>query len=182
MTFSDDAQASSPPATEEVTNRRKSGRAVRKPNVFAEEHHEGSLLSNGSGKRKRQPNGDVMPDSDPDHDEIEDEADESDEESEASAGEEELKERRRQSRSRKAQSKSTTKRAKISSGTGTTLAIRSANTPAKGASQKAKIQKARSRQSQANQEGLYGKPSDKQIRVPGLMCDYSRSVRPKSFW
>lgn len=160
LTFSDDAPGSSPPATEGVTNRRKSGRAVRKPDVFAEEHHEGSLLSNGSGKRKRQHNGDVMPDSDPDNDEIEDEVEESDEESEGSADEEELKERRRQSRKKQALSKSTTKRAKISSGPGTTLAIRSANVPAKGASQKAKVQKARSRQSQVNQEGLYGKPSD----------------------
>jgi cohesin complex subunit SA-1/2 len=158
MTFSDDAHASSPPVTEETTNRRKSGRAVRKPDVFAEEHHEGSLLSNGSGKRKRQPNGDVMPDSDPDNDE--NEAEDSDEESEGSADEEELKERRRQSRNKKTRSKSTTKRAKISSGHGTTLAIRSANVPAKGASQKAKVQKARLRQSQVNQEGLYGKPSD----------------------
>jgi cohesin complex subunit SA-1/2 len=157
MTSSGGAHVSSPLATQETTNRRKSGRAVRKPDVFAEEHHEGSLLSSGSGKRKRQPNGDVLPDPENDNDEIDDDEEDSDEESEGSADEEEIKERRRQARNKNAQSKSTTKRAKISSVPGTTLAIRSANVPAKGASQKAKIQKARSRQSQVNQEGLYGK-------------------------
>lgn len=156
MTSPDAPIASSPPTTQETSDRRKSGRAVRKPDVFAEERHEGSLLSNGSGKRKRQPNGDSLLDTG--DDEIED--GDSGGESEGSADEEELKERRRQSRNKKATPKPTTKRAKTSNGTGTTLAIRSANVPAKSASQKAGIQKARSRQSQVNQEGLYGKRFD----------------------
>ena len=152
MTPRDVAIASSPPTTQETGERRKSGRAVRKPDIFAEEHHEGSLLSNGSGKRKRQSNGDAF--LDPDADKFEEE--ESDEQSEGSADEEELKERRRQARQKKSTPKPT-KRAKISNGTGTTLAIRSAKVPPKSASQKARVQKARSRQSQVNQEGLYGK-------------------------
>jgi cohesin complex subunit SA-1/2 len=155
MASLDAAGASSPPDTQETSDRRKSGRAVRKPDHFAEEHHEGSLLSNGSGKRKRQVNGDALLDPDVDGQEGEDSV----EESEGSADEEELKERRRQSRNKSASANPKTKRAKFSNGTGTTLAIRSANVPSKGASQRAKVQKARSRQSQVNQEGLYGKQS-----------------------
>jgi len=149
------APASSSPTTQETSDRRKSGRAIRKPDLFAEEHHEGSLLSNGPVKRKRQPNGDAT--LDPDADELEDE--DLVEESEGSANEE-LKERTRKSRNKKATTKPMTKRAKITNGTGTTLAIRSANLPSKSASQRAKVQNARSRQSQVNQEGLYGKRSE----------------------
>jgi cohesin complex subunit SA-1/2 len=153
MTSTDAAPASSPPTTQQTSDRRKSGRAVRKPGLFAEEYHDGSLLSNGSAKRKRQPNGDTL--NEPSGDEDEDENNES----EGSANEEELKERMRQSRNKKATTKPVSKRARPSDENGTTLAIRSANVPSKSASQKAKAQKARSRQSQANQEGLYGKHS-----------------------
>lgn len=153
MTTSDAALASSPPTTQETTDRRKSARVVRKPDIFAEEHHEGSLLSNGSGKRKRPLNGDAF--AGEIEDGLEEEGDSSDE-SEGSADEEELKEGRRQSRKSTATAKSANKRPKISNGTGTALAIRPANVPSKGVSQKAKVQKARSRQSQVNQEGLYG--------------------------
>lgn len=152
MASSNGALASSPPTTQDTSDRRKSGRAVRKPDHFAEEHHEGSILSNGSVKRKRHSDGDALPDSDDDEVENGD----SDEETEGSANEEELKERKRGSRNNRATSKPTTKRAKISNGGGTTLAIRPAKVPSKSASLKAKVQKARSRQSQANQEGLYG--------------------------
>lgn len=165
MASSDAALASSPPTTQEISDRRKSGRAVRKPDLFAEEHHEGSLLINGSVKRKRQPNGDTF--LDPDADEPDDE--DSVEESEGSANEEELKEKRRKPRNKRATPKSTTKRAKITNGNGTTLAIRSANVPSKSASQKAK---ARSRQSQVGQEDLYGRYSDMSLRS-GLICQYS---------
>jgi cohesin complex subunit SA-1/2 len=155
MTSTDAAPASSPPATQQTSDRRKSGRAVRKPGLFAEEYHDGSLLSNGSAKRKRQPNGDTLNEPSGDEDEDEDE----DDESEGSANEEELKERRRQSRNKKATTKPASKRARLSDENGTTLAIRSANVPSKSASQKVKVQKARWRQSQVNQEGLYGKDS-----------------------
>lgn len=150
MASPEGALTSSPPTTQETNDRRKSGRAVRKPDLFAEEHHEGSLLSNGSVKRKRQPNGYVLlgPDAD-DPDE-----NDSGEESEGSLNEEEVKEKRRESRYKTP----TNKRAKTSNGTGTTLAIRSAHVPSKSLSQKAKVQKARSRQSQVNQDGLFGKP------------------------
>lgn len=152
MASSNGALASSPPTTQDTSDRRKSGRAVRKPDHFAEEHHEGSILSNGSVKRKRHHDGDTLPDFDADGLENGD----SDEETEGSANEEELKERKRGARKNRATSKPTTKRAKISNGGDTTLAIRQAKVPFKSASQKAKVQKARSRQSQVNQEGLYG--------------------------
>ena len=104
-------------------------------------------------KRKRQSNEEALPESD-----VDGTGDEStDEESEGSVAEEELRHRRRLSRNKRAAPKPTTKRAKISNGTGTTLAIRSANVSSKSASQKIKLQTARARQSQANQEGLYGK-------------------------
>jgi hypothetical protein len=78
-------------------------------------------------------------------------------ESEGSANEEELKEKRRHSRPQNTSKKPSTKKARVSNGTGTTLAIRSANVPSKSASHKVKVQKARARQSQVDQEGLYGK-------------------------
>jgi cohesin complex subunit SA-1/2 len=162
MTSSDAALASSPPATQETSDRRKSGRAVRKPDLFAEEHHEGSLLSDGSVKRKRQPNGDTFADEGDDEPEDEESAEESD----GLPDEEELKERNRKSRNKKGTTRPTTKRPRVSNGTGTTLAIRSANVPSKNATQKAKVQKARSRQSQVNQEGLYGTPPSWLLSAP----------------
>ena len=178
MTSSDAALASSSPTTQQTNQRRKSGRAVRKPDVFAGEQHGGSLLSNGSIKRKRQVNGDSFVGEDDDEMEGED----SDVESEGFADEEELRERRRQLVKNKAAAKPTKKRPKTSNDTATTLAIRPANVPSKIGSQKAKIQKARSRQSQVNQEGLYGTYCFRSICRLGLIWTHSRSLWAWPLW
>jgi cohesin complex subunit SA-1/2 len=125
-----------------TADRRKSGRTVRKPELFAEERHDGSLFSNGSTKRKRRTNGKT-------NDELE--------ESEGEADEEELREKRRIARY-KAMGKPAPKKARKSSGVGATLAIRSANAQTKAPSKVVKVQQARARKSQANEEGLYGTP------------------------
>lgn len=114
-------------------------------------------MTNGSVKRKRQPNGHALLDQE--DDKLEDE--ESEDESEGSTDEEELKEQRRKSRHKGQATKPMTKRPRMSNGTETALAIRPANVPSKSASQKAKVQKARLRQSQVDQEGLYGICFDK---------------------
>jgi cohesin complex subunit SA-1/2 len=137
-------------STLDAANRRKSTRSIRKPELFAEERHEGSLLSNGSMKRKRSTNGAV----DEELDENEDQ-ESSPEESEGEADEEELREKRRVTRS-KTTGKPTPKKARKSNGVGATLAIRSANVQSKVPSKVAKNQQARARKSQANEEGLYG--------------------------
>ena len=128
---------------QEAADRRKSARSVRKPEFFGEEHHDGSVLSNGSTKRKRATNGE------------EDEDESSSEESESEADEEELREKRRAAKS-KTTGKPASKKARKSIGVDTTLAIRSANVQSKQPSKAAKIQQARARKSQANAEGLYG--------------------------
>lgn len=156
MTSLDAGLASSPPTTQEIGDRRRSGRAVRKPDHFAEEHYEGSMLNNGSAKRKRQPNGDAFVGQEGDETQDSDSVDQS----EASADEEEVKERRRHPRNKGTTTKPTSKRPRMANSTGTTLAIRSANVPSKSTSQRDKVQKARSRNSQVNREGLYGECID----------------------
>lgn len=137
-------------SAQDAANRRKSARSIRKPELFAEEHHEGSLLSNGSTKRKRTTNGTVDEELDEDQDQGS-----SPEESEGEADEEELREKRRILRS-KATGKPAPKKARKSNGVDATLAIRSANVQSKAPSKMAKVQQARARKSQANEEGLYG--------------------------
>lgn len=135
-----------------TADRRKSGRTVRKPELFAEERHDGSLFSNGSTKRKRRMNGTA-------NDELEEDEDEESslEESESEVDEEELREKRRIARY-KAMGKPAPKKARKSSGVDATLAIRSANAQTKAPSKVVKVQQARARKSQANEEGLYGTP------------------------
>lgn len=135
-----------------TADRRKSGRTVRKPELFAEERHDGSLFSNGSTKRKRRTNGKTNDELDEDEDK-----ESSLEESEGEADEEELREKRRIARY-KAMGKPAPKKARKSSGVGATLAIRSANAQTKAPSKVVKVQQARARKSQANEEGLYGTP------------------------
>jgi hypothetical protein len=137
-------------ATQDAANRRKSGRSIRRPELFAEERYEGSLLSNGAMKRKRSTNGAVDEGLDEDEDQ-----ESSPEESEGDADDEERRERRRPTRS-KTTGKPTPKKARKSNGVDATLAIRSANVQSKAPSKAAKVQQARSRKSQANEEGLYG--------------------------
>jgi len=133
---------------ESLPNRRRSGRVSRKPGLFAEEDYEGNY---GSSKRKRAMNGAA---GNP-HDEDDDDESPSDE-SEGEADEEELREQRRKAKP-KSGIKHASKKARISNGADTTLAIRSANVQSRYPSKAEKLQKARARQSQANQEGLYGK-------------------------
>ena len=136
--------------TEDGASRRKSGRSIRKPDLFIEEQYEGSLLNNGSAKRKRPSNVATAV-------EEEDEADEdstSEQESEGEADEEELREQRKAVRSRV--SKYSSKRQKTANGVGGSLAIRSANIQSQAMSKAVKVHKARARQSQVNQVGLYG--------------------------
>jgi cohesin complex subunit SA-1/2 len=137
-------------SAQDAADRRKSARSIRKPELFAEEHHEGSLLSNGSMKRKRTTNGTF--DDDPDEDE---DQDSSTEESEGEADEEELREKRRIARS-KVNGKPASKKARKSNGVDATLAIRSANVQSKAPSKAVKVQQARARKSQAHEKGLYG--------------------------
>jgi cohesin complex subunit SA-1/2 len=143
-----DSDSELPNGTAEST-RRKSGRVPRRPDVFAEEEHAGSLLTNGSAKRKRISN--ITAEDIQDDDDDDDSSEDGDSDSEP--GEEELKEKRRNQRKRPKVSKSASKRAGAKPST--TLAIRSANVPSRSASKSAKIQKARARQSQVNKEGLY---------------------------
>lgn len=134
----------------EVTDRRKSGRAVRQPQIFSQEYHDGSILSNGSTKRKRPVIGD-LPDSDEEDLSEESEGDDNDED----PAEEELREKRKAGRSRKSTGKPVQKKSKVTNGGGATLAIRSANVQKNPASKTARVQKARARQSQIHEEGLY---------------------------
>ena len=146
---------SSTPVDETTTNRRKSGRQVRKPKQFGDEEHYGSVITNGSAKRKRtsgfpeniESDEDGASDSPDDEEEVGDDDDDE-------PDEEELKEQRKASKSRKKPSRvPASKKAKVTNGTGPALAIR----PAKSATQKgSKVQKARARLSQMNEQGLYG--------------------------
>lgn len=130
------------------SSRRKSGRVSRRPDVFAEEDHAGSLLTSSSTKRKRVTS-EIADDLDTDEDDSEDDDDESE------PDEEELREKRRNQKKRTQADKPATKRARPNPAPRSTLAIRSANVPSKPASKSAKAQKARARQSQAHKEGLY---------------------------
>ncbi|RMZ88690.1 hypothetical protein DV736_g4084, partial [Chaetothyriales sp. CBS 134916] len=120
--------------TQEEAGRRKSGRAIRKPDLYSQEDHTGSLL--GSTKRKRVTRAPVSDESDGEPDE------------------EEMRELRR-ARRKRTPAKPATKRARRANGASTTLAIRSANIQSKPLSKAAKVQKARARPSQVNKEGLY---------------------------
>jgi cohesin complex subunit SA-1/2 len=139
-------------------SRRKSGRAVRQPAVFSQEHHAGSVLTNGASKRKRAYDVTAENEEEEEQDDTsEDDSDDEEEEEEDEPDEEELKERRRAKRSKATPAKPAAKRAKTTTGHSTTLAIRSANIRRKPAAKasKAKAQKARARPSQAQQKGLY---------------------------
>lgn len=161
MTSSDVVLAtSSPPPTQDPNTQRKSGRAIRKPDLFAREHHEGSVISNDSSvKRKRQQESDAFPNQNGHGEDVRDSHTESENDDERSTIEEDASRRRAKStgRNRKAASKSSTKRPRTSASPSRALAIRPANVPSKSAVQKAKSQKARARPSQVNREGLYGR-------------------------
>ncbi|ETN41851.1 uncharacterized protein HMPREF1541_03790 [Cyphellophora europaea CBS 101466] len=128
------------------SNRRKSGRVSRRPDVFAEEEHAGSLLANGSAKRKR------VAVTHANDTEDEDETSEDDED-ESEPDDEDVREKQRTQNKRKNPPKQAIKRVKTNAGT--KLAIRSANAPGRPATKSAKVQRARARQSQVQKEGLY---------------------------
>ncbi|KIW60423.1 hypothetical protein PV05_00639 [Exophiala xenobiotica] len=145
-----DVNSSSPNGTQE--SRRKSGRVVRRPEIFSQEHHEGSLPTNGTSKRKRPTD---TTDADDEEDDGEEESEDDEDESEDEPDEEELKAQRRAQRANAAAAKPATKRAKTTGGSSTTLAMRPANTTRTAGGKAAKTQKARARPSQAHLQGLY---------------------------
>ena len=153
--------------TAEEPNRRKSGRVVRKPEVFAEEAHVGSILSNGSAKRKRAGHAD-------EEDEIEDglssSASGSDDDNEPD--EEETRDTRRKTRPTK--TSHSAKKPKTN-GASTTLAIRSSNLPSKPRPKAAK-QKARARPSQMMQEGLFAEVFGRGRNGDEVAADWHNSL------
>ena len=136
-------------STADIGERRKSGRSIRKPEIFSQEQHDGSLLANGS-KRKRPESGDQR---DADEEDTPEESDS--DESEDDPDEEELYEKRRAARSRNPSGKPASKRSRTTNSGSATLAIRSANIQRKPASKNAKAHNARSRPSQIQEGGLY---------------------------
>lgn len=140
----------SDPGSTHATNRRKSGRAVKKPDFFQEDP---STPSTNSAKRKRadrvaEDDGDIGEDAS---------GEDSVEESDGEADEEELKEKRRKSsRAKKPQRKPAAKKPKTVNGMGK-LAIRPAPNGVKKAS---RPRKPAARQSAVEEvDGLYGMPS-----------------------
>ncbi|KAI1619950.1 cohesin complex subunit SCC3 [Exophiala viscosa] len=147
-----EVSSSAPDGTAE--SRRRSGRVVRKPDVFAEELYDGSLPTNGTTKRKRPAPATTVDNEQDDDQEDEDEESEEDED-EDEPDEEELKAQRRARRAKPQAAKPATKRAKTTNGPSTTLAFRSADAQKGAGSKASKAQKARARPSQAHQQGLY---------------------------
>ncbi|KEF55428.1 uncharacterized protein A1O9_08178 [Exophiala aquamarina CBS 119918] len=136
-------------------SRRKSGRVVHKPNLFSQELHEGSILANGSTKRKRISRGSAPEQHDDDDDDDDSDDDDDEEQSEAEPDEEELRANRRVQKLKRPSGKPATKRTKTTNGSSTTLAIRPADKKGTAAGKGSKTQKARARPSQAHQLGLY---------------------------
>lgn len=139
----------SDPGSSHAINRRKSGRAVKKPDFFQED---ASTHSNYTGKRKRVDGAEAE-----DEDMVGDaSADGSVDESDGQADEEELKEKRRTApKAKKVLSKPAAKRPKTVNGMGK-LAIRPAPNGVKKAAPRPKKQP-RARQSAVQDaDGLYG--------------------------
>jgi len=163
------------------TNRRKSGRVVRKPDLFSEDHYHSSFLSNGSAKRKRISSAGAPAEMDEDEEEqtSSDESDDVDTEDDP-PDEEELREERRTQRKRASGVKPAVKRAKIAHGAGTTLAIRSGKTQSRPLAKGAKTKRARARPSQAQQEGLYADVFGKGNSAEDAASLWLRSLRKDS--
>ncbi|KAK2759142.1 hypothetical protein FQN54_003241 [Arachnomyces sp. PD_36] len=174
-----DGQSSSPLSEPEdnasspaAENRRKSGRATRKPELFSQVSADNNNTANsGRSKRKRAAGQDA---DNEDEDENEDEVDEDEEdasdsdESDGEADEEELKEKRKKSRRTSSQKKKkpnakpkakpagsrAAKKPKMTNGFGTELAIRPAVNGKKTAS-KSKKARARPGQIVVQEDGLF---------------------------
>jgi len=128
---------------------------VHKPNLFSHELHEGSILANGSTKRKRISRGTAPEQHDGSEDDDNDSDEDDDEESEAEPDEEEVRANRRAQRAKRPTGKPATKRTKTANGSSTTLAIRSTDKGSAAKAKAPKTQKARARPSQAHGLGLY---------------------------
>lgn len=155
------------------SSRRKSGRVSRRPDVFAEEEHQGSLLMNGSAKRKRIAY-DQTNDSDEDPEDSEEDSDDSE------PAEEEVRAKRREQKKRAPAAKPPSKRAKTTPNSRATLAIRSANVQSKPATKAQKLQKARARPSQVHKEGLYAEVFGKSQSADRVAGIWVTSVRTDS--
>jgi len=146
---------------EDNASRRKSARVSHRPQVFSQEHHEGSIPNNKSVKRKRVVDRDGAGDPSDENDDDDDNDEQGETEASEDEGEEdepdeeELREKRRAQKRRQPAAKPANKRAKTTNGASTTLAFRSANVQSKPPSKNAKTKQARARPSQAQQEGLY---------------------------
>lgn len=129
-------------------NRRRSGRTIRKPDLYSQENNDTIPSGLASAKRKRAhlDKADDLEDADESSDE-----DSEDDDQDEEPDDEELKEQRQIQR-KKRTNQPATKRVRTTNGNSTTLAIRSANN---STSRFTKSQKARSRPSQAHQGGLY---------------------------
>ena len=147
-----EAESSQPNGTPE--SRRKSARVVRQPAVFSQENYAGSVLTNGTTKRKRTDDVNEENGGDDGHGPDSDEDEDEDEEDESEPDEEELKAQRRAKRTKATPTKPVARRAKTATAPSTTLTIRSANIQSKPAAKAPKTQRARARPSQAHQEGL----------------------------
>jgi cohesin complex subunit SA-1/2 len=143
-----DATSGAGDTTTTPANRRKSGRTIRKPDLFAEDNFAGSVLESSSAKRKRAQQAANANDDDGDDDE-----EVSEEETEDEADEEEIREKRRVSK----QKKPAAKKQKLVNGTGPQLAIRPPPNRQK-APKSSKAKAPRVRKSQAGDaNSLYGK-------------------------
>jgi cohesin complex subunit SA-1/2 len=130
------------------TTRRKSGRTVRKPDLFAEDNFAGSLVESSSAKRKR-----AQQSANDDEEDLSE--DESEDMSESEADEEEIKATRGAAR----QKKPAPKKQKVVNGARPQLALRPPPNRQKPA-KKGKAQVPRVRKSQAGDvNSLYGKIS-----------------------
>ena len=140
-----------------TTNRRKSGRAIRKPVLLSKDPNipQGSVGNSGKRKRVDVPIQDVVDSSDA-------ESDDQVSEDESDPDEEELKERRRKaSKTNKAASKSVAKRPRTGPALTTNLAVRPATN---GVKKNARPKQPRAhlvRNAEDNATGLYCKWSDR---------------------
>ena len=138
-------------------NRRKSGRNVRRPDLYSEDNFAGSLLESSSVKRKRTALNDIT-NRDASDEEPESEGDA---ESEGDPDEEELREQRRVSKQKKKPSPAPKKKQKVAlNGSEAHLPMRPAANTGKKVATKARTRakKPRVRPSQAGDaNSLYGK-------------------------
>ncbi|KAL9113101.1 MAG: hypothetical protein Q9227_002713 [Pyrenula ochraceoflavens] len=167
----------SSPNQQDTANRRKSGRTTRQPALFSQEEHLGSII-NGSAKRKRTPNG-INGNAPEDVSDGERSSGSEEDHDEESPDEEELREQRRAVRNKRSASKPVAKKARMTNGVETPLAIRTAPSAKSRPTKAAKVQQARARKSQVNQEGLYaevfGRGQTGEAAAAEWLSDYEKN-------